>query len=99
MVSNSAIGAETQVSLLGPQDYQMWLAHSDWYPHAYSAYFPDHPWHKRMWRTAVRTVPGSTSPQTKEMLLLAGLGGVAIIGILVALSLGKKGGVIAPGSF
>lgn len=87
MVSNAAAGAETQLGLLGPQDYRMWLAHSDWYPHSYSFYFPSHAWHKRAWRTAVRSVPVSASPQTKEVLLwgsLIGLGCIAAGGIIYA---------------
>jgi len=86
---SAAIGAQTQLALRGPQDYSMWLAHSDWYPRAYSVYFPDHPWHQRMYRTAIRSVPVSASPKAKEAMLWAaaiGLGGMAIAGIILATS-------------
>ena len=76
-------GAQTQLALLGSQDYEMWMAHSDMYPHSYSHYFPHHPWHKQMWRSAVRNVPVSASPQTKEAILWGAVAGFTIVAVAI----------------
>lgn len=89
MGGSAESGAETQLALLGPQDYQTWLAHSDMYPRSYSYYFPDHPWHAKMWRSAARAVPTS-NPQTKEAVLWGLVGGVAILAVVGIVVVARK---------
>jgi hypothetical protein len=72
-MSSAERGAETQLALLGPQDYDFWLARSDMYPRSW--------WRHR---TLVDSVPppllGSSSSQTILLGLVAGLIVVVVAG-------------------
>lgn len=89
MVGNAETGARTQVALLGPQDYETWLAHSDMYPRGYGFYFPYHPWHVKVWRSAARKVPVKVASKNVNEGILAGVivvAACAVVGGVVAYS-------------
>ena len=93
MVGSPEAGVQTQLNLLGPQDYDMWLARSDMYPRGWWWYRSMGPSHRKAYDTLVSSVPLGVSNEKKEAVLLGLVAGLAVVAVWgLALYYGSKKG-------